>query len=514
MTGFKKGIVMLIVLAFVVPAAFAAGAEEASGGMEDATLEVRFIGPADQADQDMVFEAVNAELANLLPGVQANFEIVGGADYADRWQLALSAGEQLDVAGRYWMNRLEQEVARGALTPLDDLIAEYGQDIQANLPAWVLDKGSVGGQVYEIPNYQIMTMMRYSFFAQKDVADAYGLQEIAATMEPKEFMEQEDWDLITEFLADAEAGGDLRSGPSVTAGWLAYKGFDSVGTDAVRYRFKDPNAELVNFFDTEEYRMGIAAAADWYERGWIREDILAMDDPRADDGPRPEGTIFYIHTYNYTDENGAAATTARWGFPWVNYSAVADNRVSYAPSNTNLAIPTTAEYPEQGMQFINLLNSEQGSDLFNMLTWGLEGRHYTVVREETADLPKRIETIGYAGQGNSDSAYGLWKWAMGNTAFSWLTQADQDDVIELWSDANATAVPSPLMGWIPDPAPIQTQTAQVNAVVAEYSAQLNTGVLGDEWEETYDEFLSALDAAGVDDIIAEYQSQIDEFLGN
>jgi len=515
MTGFRKSIVLLLVLVVSVPAVFATGTDEVSGDMEDVTLQVRYIGPADQADQEMVFEAFNAELTDYLPGTQVEIEIVSGADYGDRWQLALAAGEQLDVAGRYWMQNLETEVARGAFLPLDDLLDEYGQDLVSELPGWVLAKGATGGQIYEIPNYQIMTALRYSAFAQADLAETYGLREIAAQIEPKEFMDAEGWDLLTDYFVATQEDGMLRAGPSTTLEWLNQKGFDWVGATgkAIAYEFNTRPVELVSLYGTEQVRESYATIADWFERGLIREDVLAMDNPRADDGPNQDGTTMYIHGFVGTVESASAAVTARWGYPWVNYPLDYEWRVSYAHTATNTAIPSTAEYPERAMQFINLLNSAQGADLLNMLTWGIEGEHYTVVSEATANLPKRIETIGYAGQGNSDSAFGLWKWAMGNTENSWLTQSDTDAYIEDWTTANEQANPSPLLGWVPDNTAVRTQEAQITAVVGEYQFQLAYGALGDDWEATYNDFLAALDAAGIDDVIAEYQSQIDEYLG-
>lgn len=506
----RRCVIVLLLLALAVPFVIAAGADEGSSAEDQVELKVRYIGPGKQKDAEMVWAEFNNQLPTYLPNTSVEFEIIPGGEYGDRWKLALSAGEQLDVAGRYWMQNLDVEVAKGAFLPLDDLIDEYGRNIKKNLPEWVLQKGMTAGQVYEIPCYQIMVAMRYAMYAQEEQAMTYDLKSIARKIEPKEFMDQESWELLAGYFKDAQDGGDLQLGASVTLSWLMGKGIEGVGQGAA-IEFGARPIKVFNRYEHQSYKDGIAAMAAAYEMGFMRKDVLAMDNPRADDY-KPDGTLGYIHGMVGTEETLKLATTERWQYPYVVYALQREARVSYAHSATNVAIPSTAKHPERAMQFIDLMQGEDGSDLFNMLTWGLEGTHYNVVREANG-LPKRIETIGYAGQGNADSPYGLWKWAMGNTAFSWVTQADTDDYIDIWVNINETAVPSPLMGWVPDPNPTKTEEAQIKAVIGEYQQSLEYGALGEDYMDTYMEFLDKLKAAGIDKVVDEYQRQIDEFIG-
>jgi putative aldouronate transport system substrate-binding protein len=505
----KRCVVFVLLLALSVPFAFAAGQSDSSSAAEEVELIFRTIGPGKQKDAEMVWAEFNNMLPQYLPGTTVQIEVIPASEYADRWKLALSAGEQLDIAGRYWMQNLDVEVAKGGFLPLDDLIAEYGPNIKKNLPEWVLQKGMTAGKIYEIPNYQIMVGMRYAAYAQEDQALKYDLKSIARQIEPNEFMEQGDWDLFEEYFTNAKAGGDLQMGVSTTLGWLSGKGLEGVGQGA-SIEFGDPNLQVFNKYEHPSYKTLISTMAKWYEMDFIRKDVLAMDNPRADDY-KPDGTLMYIHGMVGTEETLSMATTERWQYPYTVYALQREARVGYAHSSTNLAIPSTAKHPERAMQLIDLMQGEGGSDLFNLLTWGIEGTHYNVVREAGNGLPKRIETIGYAGQGNADSPYGLWKWAVGNTAFSWVTQADTDDYIDIWVDINNSAVASPLMGWVPDPNPTKTEEAQIAAVIGEYASSLEFGALGDGYLSVYEDFLAKLKAAGIDKVIAEYQRQIDAF---
>ena len=61
------------------------------------------------------------------------------------------------------------------------------------------------------------------------------------------------------------------------------------------------------------------------------------------------------------------------------------------------------------MQLIGLMNTEKGKDLYNLLVFGIEGEHYTKVND------KEIQPIGYTSQPTSESPYGQYRFAIGNT---------------------------------------------------------------------------------------------------
>lgn len=55
-----------------------------------------------------------------------------------------------------------------------------------------------------------------------------------------------------------------------------------------------------------------------------------------------------------------------------------------------------------------------------------------------------------------------------------------------------------------------TKIAAITAVVEQYEPSLETGSV--DLDQYYEEFINALKAAGVDDVIAEKQEQLDAFL--
>ena len=70
----------------------------------------------------------------------------------------------------------------------------------------------------------------------------------------------------------------------------------------------------------------------------------------------------------------------------------------------------------------------------------------------------------------------------------------------------------PLFGFIPDSTNVATQVAAINNVYTQYN---NSLTYGDVDPEVYlPEFLKALEEAGINDVMAEYQRQVDEWLAN
>ena len=77
--------------------------------------------------------------------------------------------------------------------------------------------------------------------------------------------------------------------------------------------------------------------------------------------------------------------------------------------------------------------------------------------------------------------------------------------------AKAMANPTKGVGYAYDTTRTSSQIANVDAVIQQYVPTLESGSEGD-LDTTYQEFLTALEAAGINDIIADNQSQFDEWM--
>ena len=106
------------------------------------------------------------------------------------------------------------------------------------------------------------------------------------------------------------------------------------------------------------------------------------------------------------------------------------------------------------------------------------------------------------------------KWIMGNTFHAYLNQGckDGDNELALSINENPDNTISDLMGFVARVSDISTQVEQTTAVTKEYMNTLQSGAMGDDWKSFYDEYVSKMENAGLDDVLKELQSQVDAFL--
>jgi putative aldouronate transport system substrate-binding protein len=157
------------------------------------------------------------------------------------------------------------------------------------------------------------------------------------------------------------------------------------------------------------------------------------------------------------------------------------------------AISRTSAHPDKAVQFLNLVNTDKY--LYNLITQGIEGKHYTKI---DANFIRPIPNSGYAP--NAD-------WMYGNQFLAYFKEgqniSDWDDTMTM----NRSAKPSPALGFAFDSVPVQTELASVSAVVKEYELSLSTGTV--DPARVLPEFLDKLKGAGSERIIAEVQRQLD-----
>lgn len=186
---------------------------------------------------------------------------------------------------------------------------------------------------------------------------------------------------------------------------------------------------------------------------------------------------------------------------------------NYYISNTWAAggngITAKCKNPDKALRLIELMTTEEGTELYNMVVYGLEGVHYEKIDDT------HIKTLEYDGtQGGVDTSYAAMKWIMGNTFHAYLNQGckDGDNELALSINENPDNTISDLMGFVARVSDISTQVEQTTAVTKEYMNTLQSGAMGDDWKPFYDEYVSKMENAGLDDVLKELQSQVDAFL--
>ncbi len=469
---------------------------------DDVTLKWVMMG-SKQKDSDMVVSKFNEELKNYLPNTKIEIEYVDAADYQEKWNLMMASNESVDIGWSGYAVDFMSQVQQGSYMALNELLDKYGADMKNDLPEWLFDLGKVDGNIYCIPNYQMMATWPQGVKVLKEYSDKYldkekletarelaktdiqGIKDIYKVW--GDFFEKLKQDEKIGNGIDVSSFGNFNNGRYDTA---VVKGF-SVDLDTMKVFFNDESESNKIWYDT---------AADWYKKGYIRSDILSVDG--LGNEPYKNGYVAWQHNWCdktaelESNELGVEVDAIKMG-----YEPIIKNSIPV----TSTVIARTSKNPKRAMEFINLINSEKGKDLYNLLVWGIEGTHYT----KTGD--KRIKVPYNTTQASSDEAYGLSNWAVGSIKYSYEPQAQLEGWADYVYDIDVHAQTSPILGFRPNTSKVATEIAQVSAVMGEYSKTLKYGAADDE-QALYDEYISKLKTAGVDNIKAELQAQLDEWL--
>lgn len=467
------------------------------GASEDEAVTLRYImpGPGMQANSQAVWSAFNDKLHEKLPNVSVEFEVIPLAEYNQKVMLMISAREQIDIINNYGLD-FATEVSNGTFAPMKALLDEYGQDVKQALPAWLWDYETVGDEIYGIPSYQMMGQTR-CICILKEYADKFlDVDALRAAIDSSPVWSPAVYEILDQFCADVKASGVNFKSTSI----LNLKGYDTI-TGSYGIRYGDDTCEVVNIYANPDADIRYQTAREWMEKGYIRSDALSCTDEANYNG-KPEGNLFWDEVYSpYVAETlskqyGNEIITIPYDMePYIGYKALAGGT----------SIMESSKYKEQAMQVLNLLQTDK--ELFNLLVFGIEGTDYKKIDEN------RIET-SYDSSPTANDSYGLYKWIVGNTSLAYNIQSEPDGYNEwAFEEVNNSPNRSKLMGFQPDVSQIQDMLSQTAAITTQYRKPLDAGAVPD-WEAHYSEYKEKLKTAGDDQIIAELQRQVDEFLKN
>lgn len=438
-----------------------------------------------QPDGDLVYAKANELLAKY--GLDVDFKIIDWGSYDEKMRVKIAASEEFDLCfTANWINNYYQNVAKGAFLPLDAMLAKDAPKLKATVPDSIWSATRVDGKVYGLINYQISAMTNGIWF-RNDLLDKY-------KFDPKSVKKISD---LEPFLAAVKKGDPsmfpaINNFPGRMIGFVnATLGFDEVGGRAVPgvVRLGDKGLKVVNQFASKEVMDYFKLMRDWYQKGYIRQDAISIKDIN----PEIKAGRISCGFEGTHKPGGDAEYAAMYGFPVTSVAISKPVLLTSSIIATMNAVSRTSKNPDEAVRFMEILNSDK--ELYNLVTYGIEGMHYKKLG------PNRIEVLP-GSKYNTGTA-----WEFASTFNAYLLPGQPDSVWDDTKKINASAVPSPIIGFNFNPDPVNSEIAQCNSVVDEFLPALETG--------SYDpaaqmpQFLAKLDKAGAPKIIAEMQKQID-----
>jgi len=262
---------------------------------------------------------------------------------------------------------------------------------------------------------------------------------------------------------------------------------------------------------TKEYETIMRRYNEWFKSGLAVAAKTLKGATNGDSYSEPNSMIFRFDT-NPVPEDAMAETVSTDS---VKCDAIRNTSHAYIPSiyaAGGNAIYTDCKHPVEAMKIIDLLMTEKGTEFYNTLCWGLEGIHWEWVDKSVP----RIKTLEFDDtQGGPDTTYCAWNWNTGNTFNCWLNQASPRDdahtyIKNVINEGPDTTV-SPYNGITWDYSSVANQIAQCKAVDDEF---YNTLYMADDFDAQYEQYLTKLKAAGVQDILDCANKTCQDFLAS
>lgn len=427
-------------------------------------------------------------------GVHVNILGINAGDYMTQMNLMMSGSEDLDIVLTF-TGIFQSWVAMGGLIPIDDYLQANGQGIIDTLGEQYLEAGKINGKQYGITtNREFASAGGFGF--RKDILDKYGIT----------LKERSTYEEVEEILAKVhENEPDLICLTSnvVGAQWFQIVGsgsVDNLGDNfGVLMDMTDEELKVENLYTSDVYKDFIYRMRDWYNKGYIQSDISTSTEVGATlmKSGRAFGETVSSKPGLETqlrNETGYEMVVTTLSDPYSCTRHVALMQYAIAKNSKN---------PAKAIELLNLLFTNPEAS--RLVVWGIKDRHYVEAEDGHLTYPEGVDA--------TNSGYHLVQgYAFPNQFIAGVWEGDPIDIWESMADFNNSAKVSKAMGFTFDSSKVKTEYAACTAVLEQYAVGIESGHI--DPDAKYEEFVKALEDAGIDKIIEEKQNQLNDWAAN
>lgn len=446
-------------------------------------------------DLQMVQDEVNKITIPRI-GVEVEFLPVPIMNMGSKLGMMVSGNEKIDLTVAGLLTNPNRLVAEGLLMPITEYIE--GSEALMNLAEGIIDGCKVNGEIYAYPG-ATTNGYRVSFFYNKDLAEQYNIKM------PDRLDSPEKWEDMFEQIKNSGMdayGISLGDGNAAEYEWTV---MDALGDEQFAtwgvILGGDNTDTIVNYFATEEYKAKCLMHREWWEKGYAVPDSNSNGYTTSDS--MSQGMCF-----GFVSNSGVTMSDAYWsGTTGKNVASVPMTDIITKGGdvvNFCWGVPTTCEHPEKVVQFLELLYTD--TDLANLMNYGVEGVHYvTHEGSRIISYPDGVDAMS--------CGYGSFVGTYGDNSKIYQREPLTDEFVATIPQYMVPNAPvSKYMGYTFDQSNVAAQVAAVSAVFAQYAPSLECGIV--DPNVALPEFLNALETAGINDVIAENQAQLNAWLAS
>lgn len=458
-------------------------------GNEDVpVVKMGFPSIVELTDLEQVQDAIN-EVMVKEAGAKLEIVAMDFGNYTTQLKMMLSTGEdELDIFHPYYAFPLTTLANNKQVLALDDLLEEYGQGILETIDPEYIDCGKIDGTTYTLPIANAYSSS-IAYIMRKDVADELGIV-------PEEIKNLDD---LTDVLAKAkELHPELTMIPTSSSGWFTDNTVDYLSDKNMLGVLLNYGQDLKveNYYASDRYKELCEYAKKWQDAGFFADDPL--NNANGAMAAVTNGEAVGCFTDRYSAEACVMDYTTTMGREIVAFELANPLLTTSKVIHNNWCIAASCKNPEAAMKVLNVMYTNE--TVANLLMNGIEGVTYQVTPEGNLSYMEGKDMFS-AGWCTGMSFF--WPNKLITKPFAPQTEAYYQNMKE----SNDVAIRSKALGFNFDGTTVADEITACTNVVNQYNYPLLAGVV--DYEEALPKFLKELEDAGIQDIIAEKQKQLD-----
>jgi len=451
------------------------------------TLTWYLVGNRQEPDTPKVLEEVNKYLKDKL-NVALDLHVFGwGDEYDQKVNTALAAREPIDIVfTANWAANYNVNAASGYFTELNGYLEKYPA-IKDILGEDFLNGSAINGKNYGLPTNK-EKVHSWGWLLRKDLVEKYNMDIQSIEHEPIEAIEpflktikEKEPEITPLCIATMDAPFQLLD-------------WNRISDDDVPGALYPDNRDytIVNHFLAPESIKHYKLMRDWMNKGYVHPDAATMQNQVE---LMKSGKYFAASQSLKPGKD--AEMTASTGIEWVQVEVSRPVMTNRETTGALLAIPAASKNPEKAFLFIEKLYTDK--HLKNLLNYGIENVHYKKISDNVIELIDPQNSGYNPGHG----------WKFGDQFKDYLMSNEDPQKWEKFLQFNEKGLVLNNVGFVFDKTNVETRISSCKNVVQAYYKQLFTGSV--EVEPTVEKFAKELKAAGVDELIAEMQRQLDKW---
>ena len=455
---------------------------------------------------EILTEKVNAEL---------KIYHIDWTNYLSVYNLTLAQMDgSVDLVGTAsdWLDAWPNAKNGAFLELSEDMLKTYAPKTWESVPAehWELCK--YNGEIYLMPEDNYAQWTNHGFAYRLDWAKEAGLTDGVKSWE----------DLTTYFKYVKETyGNDLKylwdsdgtQYNQMVGGWITshsnYVAIDGLNSGAMWGGSKDDLYTVYSPYmtDTDSLVEYAKLMKEWNDLGVFPTNVLNNTASQNRDEYRVgQVAVEQHHTQTWTDlcshtSNNTIYDTdedAETGFFY--FGEETGNVVALSITHGAMAISAGSKNPERALMVYDLLRNDP--ECYRLFNYGIEGVQYAIDENGMKYTPDTYD------QATQEIQTNFW-WGRNDDLELKDATKNWDAIDKLYAEYDSLKIDYPYGQFIPDVDDIQGKIDNVSSVQEEYMKQISFGLYNGSAEDIVAEYQAALEKAGINDVTAALQSQID-----